>query len=76
MAEGRAVDADAVPPAHRLVAVYHFGIPLVRPAARLLDRSGEERRRKVTCLVIRHRAAEMAALLDAALDELRAAARR
>ncbi|MFD8418542.1 phosphotransferase [Streptomyces sp. NPDC059466] len=75
-AAGGPCDPDSVALAFRLVAAYHFGLPLVRLAERLLARDGASRYEMAEDPDTRRRADVMTALLEAAQPDLRDLARR
>ncbi|MDO0925048.1 phosphotransferase [Streptomyces sp. TG1A-8] len=72
-AEGAPCDPQAVTLAFRLVAAYHFGLPLVRVADRLLARDRTSRNEAADAPDTRRRVAVMTALLEDAQPDLRAA---
>ncbi|WP_329323551.1 MULTISPECIES: hypothetical protein [unclassified Streptomyces] len=75
-AAGGPYDPDSVALAFRLVAAYHFGLPLVRLAERLLARDGASRRQAAEDADTRRRADVMTTLLEAAQPDLRDLTRR
>ncbi|WRZ88368.1 aminoglycoside phosphotransferase family protein [Streptomyces sp. NBC_01007] len=74
-AAGGPCDPEAVALAFRLVAAYHFGLPLVRVADRLLGGDAASRSEAADDPDVRRRVAVMTALVEQAQPDLRTPAR-
>ncbi|MEU6275051.1 hypothetical protein ABZ871_21940 [Streptomyces populi] len=74
-AAGGPCDAEAVTLAFRLVAAYHFGLPLVRVADRMLALDAASRGEAADDPDTRRRVAVMTALVERAQPDLRSPAR-